>query len=95
MHYYGCSLREVSEWTIPQALEFGKQAAIASNEERAMRLSDMAVAYSATQSADGNKAFRTLLRELTNTNEKQPQPAEKQPVSFSSLMSKVKDGERS
>lgn len=94
MRHYGCSLREVSEWTIPQALEFGKQAAIASNEERAIRLSDMATAYSATQTAEGNKAFRTLLRELTEPNEK-PQQVEKQPVSFSSLMSKVNDGERS
>lgn len=66
MHRYGCSLKELQEeWTIPQALEFGKVAAKSINNTRLMQVSDMALAFAATQSKEGNKSFQKLVHNLS------------------------------
>lgn len=66
MRYYGCSLRELQEeWTIPQALEFGKVASKNLIQDRLVALNDTAVAHAATQSKEGNKSFQKLVHTLS------------------------------
>ena len=64
MQHYGVGLREVQEWTIPQALEFGKLAVKSKTQQRIVQLNDMALAFAATQSKEGNKSFQKLNIEL-------------------------------
>lgn len=64
MEFYGCSMSEVCEWTIPQALEFNKVVAKRKNQDRLVNISDMATAFAATQSKEGNKAFQKFISEL-------------------------------
>lgn len=64
MRHYGATLREVSEWTLPQALEFGKIAVNTMKQQRISSLQDMAMANAAVQSKEGNKSYQKLLREL-------------------------------
>lgn len=65
MSHYSCSLKELmEEWTIPQALEFGKIAAKTINQRRLIQVNDMAVAFAATQSKEGNKGFQKLVHSL-------------------------------
>lgn len=64
MQHYGASYDEVSEWTIHQALEFHKVAVKSINRTRLVNMSDMATAFAATQSKEGNKAFQKQTSEL-------------------------------
>lgn len=65
MQYYGCSLREIQEeWTIPQALEFGKVATKNLTQQRLVALTDMAQAFASTQTKEGNKSFQKLVHTL-------------------------------
>lgn len=64
MSHYGCSLQQVQDWTIPQALEFGKMAVKAKLQQRIVTLNDMAIAFAATQSKEANKSFQKLNIEL-------------------------------
>lgn len=64
MRHYGASFQEVSDWTIPQALEFHKVAVKSDIRARLVNMSDTATAYAATQSKEGNKAFQKTVKEL-------------------------------
>lgn len=65
MRHYGVSLKEIQEdWTLHQALEFGKVAVKSIKEQRISNLHDMVHSYAATQSKEGNKGFQKLVREL-------------------------------
>lgn len=64
MRHYGVSLTELlTEWTLPQALEFGKVAVRVSTEQRIATLCDMAHAFAST-SKEGNKGFKKLIDSL-------------------------------
>lgn len=64
MNHYGASLKEIqTEWTLPQALEFGKVATRVSTQQRIAKLCDMAHAFASTHK-EGNKGFQKLVKAL-------------------------------
>lgn len=54
----------MEDWTLPQAIEFGKLATKDKLRERMMLVNDMALATAATQSKEANKSLQKFNREI-------------------------------